>query len=128
MCAPNEWCYRQHFVKHHPENDCVSDEEDNLIVLRGGNQTTEWRFSRYIRKKCPAPHCDLEFGIRSDVRSHFVKRHTSDHFYCKPCNKLLYVRDQNDISKHQSKVHSNVHQTDSGKSFDNTEMPSTSKV
>lgn len=122
VCAAR---YKQHFDKHHPNvwNDEEDDEDD--LILKGGNQITEWRFPKSIRKRCPAPNCGMDFGIRSDVRSHFKKRHILDHFYCKGCDKLIFACDQNDVYKHQREAHSNV---EKGSSSDKKQMPSTSKV
>lgn len=130
----NLYTFKKHFLNNHANMSLpsdFSDEEDELIQLKGGNQTTEWRFARTIRKKCPAVNCDLEFGVRSDIRDHFKKRHTSDHFYCKKCDKLIFACDQSGYDKHQRKAHSSVTQKTGSErpiSAFFTPVPSTSKV
>lgn len=108
-------------------SDYFSDEEGDLIQLKGGNQTTEWRLSKCIRKKCPAVNCDMQFGVRSDIRDHFKKRHTSDHFYCKQCDKLIYACDQNDFDEHLRKAHTKLGQK-SGLERSLANTPSSTKV
>lgn len=133
VCAYNLYAFKKHFEKKHPNMDLPSeyftDDEDDLIQLKGGNQTQEWQFPKSIRKRCPASNCDMEFGVRSDIRDHFKKRHTSDHFYCTKCDKLIFAHNQNDFDKHQRQVHCNIKQESGPKrSFHNTHEPSTSTV
>lgn len=133
VCAHNMATFKDHFLKKHPNaslpKDFFGDEEDDVIQLNGGNQTTEWRFTKSIWRKCPAENCGMKFRARSEIREHFKKRHTSDHFYCKKCDKLIYAHDENDFDKHQRNAHANgKHKTDSERSFCSTSVPSTSKV
>lgn len=133
--------FKAHFKRAHPNKSLPddftnktlqlsdSDDEDDLITLHGGGQITQFKLPKTIERKCPVWNCRMEFGIRSDVLSHFKKRHTLDHFYCKHCDKAIFARNQNDFYKHSRKAHPNVkQQIDFEDSFDDGQVPSTSKV
>lgn len=134
VCAHNLSKLKKHFEKMHPNvslpNESSSDaEEDSLITLNGGDQITQWQLPKTVEKKCPAKNCHKEFGTRSDVLTHFEKRHTLDHFYCRHCDTIVFAQDQDDFDEHYRKVHANLEtQINFDDSIDATLLPSTSKV
>lgn len=105
--------FKEHISKMHPndnlqDSDLINADEDDLIQLNGGNQLTEWIFPKSIRRNCPVASCPMSFAVRSDTRNHFKEHHTSDHFYCQQCDKVILAHGQIEFNEHQRKVHSKL--------------------
>lgn len=70
--------------------DDDDDTDDDLIILSGLDTVTEYRFPPAI-KYCPISTCRLLFGVRSDVITHFRRKHSSNTVCCVLCKNPVPV-------------------------------------
>lgn len=85
----------------------MDDGVDDLIILGGGDQITQWHFPKGT-KRCPVYNCRAEFKTRSNAISHYRNFHTQSSIFCSVCDKPVGAVDFNAFIRHYKKYHPDV--------------------
>lgn len=88
-------------------SDGASDEESDLITLKGLGQETQWRFPNDLTR-CPMYTCRKEFGIRDAAIDHFKYQHIKNAVYCEVCDKPVGAKCRYTFEAHYKNLHPNV--------------------
>lgn len=84
-----------------------TDESDDLILLEGCGQISQWQFPADLTK-CPLDNCDIQFAVRSDAIIHYKNQHAKKSIYCSICDIPIYAEHVEDLKGHYEGKHIDV--------------------
>lgn len=88
------------------DKSIANQSEDDLIMLRGCGQVTEWRFSKDL-KQCPVNKCNLEFETRQEAIAHYKMIHANNSIFCTLCAKPICTGTTGKFLVHHGRMHPN---------------------
>lgn len=92
-------------------NDSESDEENDLIILKGLGQRTPYHFPKGATQ-CPIYACRKDFGIRAMAIDHFKLQHSKNAYFCEICDRPTSAKVPYTLLSHFKKLHPDVEPPD----------------
>lgn len=91
-----------------PSPPPIDSQNDDLIKLFGGNQTTHWQFPKYLTR-CPLSSCGKIYDDRKLLLAHFRNNHAKKTTYCRMCDgPVVCTAYPADLENHYRRVHPDV--------------------
>lgn len=84
-----------------------NDEENDLIILEGCGQRTEYHFPKETTA-CPIYTCRKDFGIRALAIDHFKLQHSKHSIFCEVCQKVVKAKSPASFLSHHKNMHPHV--------------------
>lgn len=87
--------------------DKKGDGVDDIIILTGLGQRTEWRMPPNTTR-CPFNKCGEAFEDRSALKTHYQEQHAPHMVLCEICDKPLTANHISTVLRHYREKHPNA--------------------